>query len=359
MTGLEPDALLEALLRIPSPTGQEGKAVAFLRDQARADGFRVATDAVGNFIAEAGHGKRLLLFVGHVDTVPGDIVVLRDGDRLWGRGSVDAKGPLVAAYCAARRHLTDPSLRIRIVGAVGEEGDSRGAKALDRGERPDWIVVGEPSGVDGVTLGYKGILRGRLTLRRPVQHGGHPGPGAIESFLDAWAEVRRELAFEDGFTTLQGRLDRIASRSDGLHDEVEADLQVRLPPDAMPDTVAGRIQAIVRRHGAELAVTDAIPAHVADRKTSLVAAFLAGLRSAGFSPQLKHKTGTADFNFLAEWFPDIPIVAYGPGDAHLDHTPEERASLRELAQAVDVLDDVFTRLGNVLVARVPPQPIAP
>lgn len=346
MSGLPPDALLEALVRIPSPTGQEAAAVAFLQGQARGDGFRVTTDAAGNFIAEAGSGPRLLLFVGHVDTVPGDIPVRREGDTLWGRGSVDAKGPLVAAYCAARRHL-GAGVRVRVVGAVGEEGDSRGAKALDRAERPDWIVVGEPSGVDGLTLGYKGILRGRLALRQPARHGGHLGAGAIEAFTDAWGEVRRELAFADGFSTLQGRLDRIASRSDGLHDAVEADAQVRLPPGAAPEATAARIQAILQRHGVTLDVAEAVAPHVADRRTPLVAAFLSSLRAAGLSPQLKHKTGTADFNLLAEWFPGVPMAAYGPGDSRLDHTPEERASLRELQQAVDVLDGVFARLAGL------------
>ncbi|HUR63822.1 MAG TPA: [LysW]-lysine hydrolase [Candidatus Thermoplasmatota archaeon] len=342
---MRPDELLEALVRIPSPTGEEAEAVAFLQEQARADGFRVVADAAGNFIAEAGRGAKLLLFVGHIDTVPGAIPVRREGDVLWGRGSVDAKGPLVAAYCAARRHL-DAGARIRIVGAVGEEGDSRGAKTLDRSERPDWIVVGEPSGADGLTLGYKGILRGTLSLRAPVRHGGHPGAGAIEAFLDAWQEVRRELALADGFTTLQGRLDRIASRHDGLADEVEATLQVRLPPGAMPETVAARVEAIARRHGAALQVTEALAPHVAERKTPLVAAFLASLRAGGLEPRLKHKTGTADFNHLAQWFPGVPMVAYGPGDASLDHTPEERASLAELAQAVDVLDRVFARFAQ-------------
>jgi LysW-gamma-L-lysine carboxypeptidase len=336
--------LLEALVRIPSPTGSEERAVAFLQEQARADGFRVSTDAAGNFIAEAGRGSRLLLFVGHIDTVPGALAVRRDGDVLWGRGTVDAKGPLVAAYCAARRHL-DGGVRIRVVGAVDEEGASRGAKALDRSERPDWIVVGEPSGVDGLTLGYKGILRGTLGLRRPARHGGHPGPGAIESFLDCWTAVRGELGFADGFATLQGRLDRIRSRHDGLADEVEADLQVRLPPGTLPHEAAARLEAVALRHGAGLQVTEAVAPHVADRRTPLVAAFLSSLRASGLEPRLKHKTGTADFNHLAQWFPGVPMLAYGPGDSSLDHTPEERASLRELEQAVGILDDAFTRLA--------------
>lgn len=337
--------LLESLVRIPSPTGQEAGAVSFLQAQARADGFRVSTDAAGNFIAEAGHGPRLLLFVGHVDTVPGDLPVRRDGDTLWGRGSVDAKGPLVAAYCAARRHL-DAGVRIRVVGAVGEEGDSRGAKALDRSERPDWIVVGEPSGVDGLTLGYKGVVRGTLGLRQPARHGGHPGPGAIETFLDCWAAVRAELAFADGFTTVQGRLDRIASHHDGVEDEVEAAFQIRLPPGTAPDWTSARLEAIAARHGVQVQVTEATAPHVADRKTPLVAAVLASLRAGGLEPKLKHKTGTADFNHLAGWFPGVPMVAYGPGDSSLDHTPDERASLRELGRAVDVLDRVFARFAQ-------------
>ncbi|HJQ94012.1 MAG TPA: M20/M25/M40 family metallo-hydrolase, partial [Candidatus Thermoplasmatota archaeon] len=151
--------LLEAIVRIPSVTGSEAEAVRFLQQRARADGLRVLEDAAGNFIAEAGNGPRLLLFVGHVDTVPGHIEVRREGDALWGRGAVDAKGPLAAAYCAALRHKDSKDLTLRIVGAVDEEGDSRGARALDRGLRPEWIVVGEPSGVHGITLGYKGILR--------------------------------------------------------------------------------------------------------------------------------------------------------------------------------------------------------
>ncbi|HET6398520.1 MAG TPA: M20/M25/M40 family metallo-hydrolase [Candidatus Thermoplasmatota archaeon] len=353
--------LLERLVRIPSPTGHEAEAVGFLQDQAREDGLRVTTDAAGNFLAEAGRGARTLLFVGHVDTVPGTIPVRRDGDVLWGRGTVDAKGCLVAAYEAARRHLDDEGLRVRIVGAVEEEGDSRGAKALDRSQRPDWILVGEPSGADGLTIGYKGILRGRLRVEKPVQHGGHPGHGAVETFIDCWSRVREELAFADGFHTRQGRLDRIASHHDGLTDLVHAAFQVRLPPSTSPQATMEAMHAIAARFGAQAVFTEALAAHVADRRTPLVAAFLATLRARGLQPHLKVKTGTADFNHLAAWFPGVPIAAYGPGDSSLDHTPEERIHLQELRDAVETLEAVLARLAALPAptpASAPALPVA-
>jgi LysW-gamma-L-lysine carboxypeptidase len=39
-----------------------------------------------------------------------------------------------------------------------------------------------------------------------------------------------------------------------------------------------------------------------------------------------------------------PIVAYGPGDAALDHTPEERIVLDEYLKAVRVLAGVLGAL---------------
>jgi LysW-gamma-L-lysine carboxypeptidase len=42
----------------------------------------------------------------------------------------------------------------------------------------------------------------------------------------------------------------------------------------------------------------------------------------------------------------VPMVAYGPGDAALDHTPDERLELAEYLRAVEVLRAVFGRLAD-------------
>ncbi|MES2154770.1 MAG: M20/M25/M40 family metallo-hydrolase [bacterium] len=337
--------LVESLVRIASPTGSEAEAVAFLRSQAERDGFRVLADPVGNFVAEAGHGPRLLLFVGHVDTVPGHIPVRVEGGELWGRGSVDAKGPLVAAYCAARRHLDSSQLTIRLVGAIDEEGNSRGAKAVPTDLRPAWILIGEPSGVGAITLGYKGIVRGTLRVRRPHHHGAHPGPTAVEQAVALWQSMARDLDFADSFDSLQGHLTAMSSGHDGLYDDVTCSFNVRLPPGTQPAALEAQLSALASAAGAELVVDERVPPALADKRTPLVAAFLRTLRARGRTPRLVRKTGTADFNLFAHRHPGVPIVAYGPGDPALDHTPQERLAMADFAEAVDVLDEVFAQLA--------------
>src|SRR5690606_15884588 len=101
---------------------------------------------------------------GHIDTFPGEVPVRREGNLLYGRGSVDAKGPL-CTFAAAAQIEVPPDWRITVVGAVEEEcATSKGARyVLSQrlgGEQPPpaFCIIGEPSNWDRVTLGYKGRL---------------------------------------------------------------------------------------------------------------------------------------------------------------------------------------------------------
>jgi [amino group carrier protein]-lysine/ornithine hydrolase len=71
----------------------------------------------------------------------------------------------------------------------------------------------------------------------------------------------------------------------------------------------------------------------------LVKSFLGGLRSVEASEKLGFvlKTGTSDMNVVAPVW-KCPIVAYGPGDSALDHTPNEHLELDEFWKAVNVLE---------------------
>ncbi len=93
-------------------------------------GFQVRIDEMGSVIGSLGDGPREILLLGHIDTVPGIIPVRIEGGALYGRGAVDAKGPLASFACAAAICGAHPGWKLTVAGAVGEEGDSRGAKRI-------------------------------------------------------------------------------------------------------------------------------------------------------------------------------------------------------------------------------------
>ncbi|WP_162224476.1 M20/M25/M40 family metallo-hydrolase, partial [Halorussus amylolyticus] len=173
--------LLVDLVSIPSVSGDERECAerlaAFFEDAGR----EVWIDEAGNVRAPADDS---VLLTSHIDTVPGEIPVeVKDGE-LWGRGSVDATGPLAAMAVAAVR------TGVSFVGVVGEETDSRGARFLvsDR-DAPDAVVNGEPSGWDGVTLGYRGFLGGEYSVATDSAHTSRPDPNAIQQAMAWWSRV--------------------------------------------------------------------------------------------------------------------------------------------------------------------------
>ncbi|HEX2995716.1 MAG TPA: M20/M25/M40 family metallo-hydrolase [Anaerolineales bacterium] len=84
----------------------------------------------------------------------------------------------------------------------------------------------------------------------------------------------------------------------------------------------------------------AVPTWACEKNTSLVRAFLSGIRSQGGEPRFVYKTGTADLNVVAPVW-QCPALVYGPGDSSLDHTPEEHIQLDEYEKAVQVLGNAL------------------
>ena len=108
--------LVEGLVAIRSHSREEAEASAWLVSQMRRAGYdRAFVDEAGNAVGELGppDAARTLVLLGHIDTVPGNIPVriesTPDGDVLYGRGSVDAKGPLATFVAAGSACAGTPS----------------------------------------------------------------------------------------------------------------------------------------------------------------------------------------------------------------------------------------------------------
>ncbi|MGB9776684.1 MAG: [LysW]-lysine hydrolase [Anaerolineae bacterium] len=339
-------SLLREMLEIYSPSGQEGEIAAYLVDRMREMGFRAYLDGAGNAVGITGNGERELMLLSHMDTVEGFIPVRIQDGCLYGRGAVDAKGPLAACILAAARVGPVPNWRIVVVGAVEEESSSRGARHLLGRFSPQAVIIGEPSGWEHITLGYKGRLRILYRLTAPVRHSTAEGLSAAEQAIHFWnhltqfaGELNRGERFR--FHTLDPTLHKITTHNGGFEEEVVMDITLRLPLGvSIP-----RIKEQIRSWAGEAAVGfcgEDLP-YQAEKNTPLVRAFLQAIRGLGGAPTFKVKLGTSDMNTVGPTW-RCPIVAYGPGDSRLDHTSQEHLDLEEFRKAIRVLEEVIRRM---------------
>ena len=136
--------------------------------------------------------------------------------------------------------------------------------------------------------------------------------------------------------------------SDGLNESVLMRVGLRLPVDIDPDALAVEVHSMADAagEGVTVSIEGSAPAHRSSRKGPLVAAFNRAIRKAGGAPKVKVKTGTSDMNVVGPAW-GCPVVAYGPGDSALDHTPDEHVSLEEYGRAITVLSEVLQSLAAV------------
>jgi LysW-gamma-L-lysine carboxypeptidase len=356
----EARTLLVKLVGIPSVTREERACAEQLKTYFERHGREVWIDEVGNVRAPADDG---VLLTSHIDTVPGDIPVRvetlptediawgGDGeppgekaDVLWGRGSVDAKGPLAAMAVAAVR--TGASF----IGVVGEEVDSRGSRFVveDREAEPDTVINGEPSGWDGITLGYRGLVAGTYVATSESGHTSRPENNAIQDAIQWWANVEEEFTHDDEW---QPVFERVTPKpididgglsKDGLSVEATMDVQLRVPPSMTTEEVIeitdGYLDVADRVNW-----DDRVEPVMQSPRTEVARAFRGAIRQGEGDPRLLRKTGTSDMNVFAQHW-DCPMVTYGPGDSDLDHAPSEHLALDEYDKAVAVLEHATERL---------------
>ncbi|MEA3340618.1 MAG: [LysW]-lysine hydrolase [Chloroflexota bacterium] len=343
---------LEELVSIPSPSGEEDAVGDYLVEKMTALGFHAYRDEAGNAIGEIGNHEagRKIVLLGHMDTVPGDIPVRHRGNLLYGRGAVDAKGPLAAFVLAAAQAA--PRLngaRVLVIGAVEEEEHGKGAHHLAHTmQPPDCVIIGEPSHWEGITLGYKGRLCVDYRRVQPGSHSAGKQPGPAEKAIGFWNQLMTYADEENRgranhFDTLDPALRSFRTFSDGLDDGVEMSIVIRLPPGVEAAALEQKIQTW--RNGAKLSFPGSDPPFRSEKNIPPVRALLRAIRAEGGRPRFKLKTGASDMNVVGPAW-GCPIVAYGPGDSSLDHTPEEHIDVREFRQAINVLAQALETLNR-------------
>jgi len=347
------------LVRTPSPSGEEGAVAALVCGELARLGYAVEVDALGNVIGtlDAGPGP-CVLFDAHMDTVgvsdPGawsaDPAGELRGGRLYGRGSLDMKGPLAALVHGAAAARLERG-RVVVSASIAEEMiEGYATVAVARSVQPDVAVICEPSH-RSVVVGQRG--RAELVVQvdgRPA-HSSRPdlGVNAVEAMADVLRAARAiELPSHPQLGAAILVPTEIASRPfpaySVLPDQCTVTFDRRtVPGESEQDVLAplqAAVDAAVAPHGARGRVTigvdrfDAYTGAPVEAENYAPAWYTsadapvarAALEALGGEPGhwlfCTNGSGTAALG--------IPTIGYGPGDETLAHRVDEFIALDEL-----------------------------
>ncbi|HEX3656757.1 MAG TPA: M20 family metallopeptidase [Pirellulales bacterium] len=321
-------------------------------------------------------GGAVLLFEAHQDTVPVEGMTIepwtptiKDG-RIYGRGSCDIKGGMVAMLGALAR-LADnrpPEMPTIIMACtVNEEHGYTGATALTKlwtapgnsimPRRPDAAVVTEPTGLD-IVVAHKGAVRWRCHTHGRATHSSQPhlGENAIYKMAKVLAAFER-YATEHTATLARHPLCGVPTLSVGtIHggisvntvpDRCTIEIDRRILPGENGPEVYQQIIDYVTRHagaagvehekaymmGSTLADTHNGP--LADRLATVAQELLGRGKKVG----VPYGTDASTISGAG-----VPSIVFGPGSIDQAHTADEWLPLDELKQASDALYE-FARRG--------------
>ena len=354
--------LAQALVRIPSvnPDGDPGTdrtgeqaCAEFLANFLRAEGAEVALYEVSpgrpNVVARfpSASVKARLLFAPHTDTVSvagmtidpfgGDI---RDG-KIYARGASDTKGPMAAmlwALAECRDILPHLSYEIWFAGLMGEEAGQDGAKALAAREKFDFVVVGEPTGLE-IVFKHKVDVTARIVATGRAAHSSCPerGENAITKLAAGLLSVEKALTayfkkISDpvlGHPTFSIGTIRGGTKFNIVPDHAEAVIDLRLLPSQWKDGEAPEVFEVMRAACPGLQVEKIMGSEALDTDPSHP--LITKLVEAGGQP-----AGAA-------WFCDAaifsvagtPAVAVGPGSIAQAHTEDEFIEVAALERGVE------------------------
>lgn len=357
--------LLTDMLGIYSPSLQEAPLAEYIAEKMRNDlGFNnVTIDNANNVIGEIGSGSPTVLLSGHMDTVPGQQPVKIIEKTIHGRGACDAKSSLAAMLIAASDLAITSNIGKVIVAAVSdEEGNGLGTRTLiDNGITADYAIFGEPSGIDNVTIGYKGRLGFNLTCGAPSLHASAPwvAKNPIESIYEVWGAVKKFVDGKKG----SNRYSSVTASLTGIHggsshnttpERCKVTVDMRIPPEYSTSEIVKEIEKIIHQFQFDpsfpkikLNIDDVTEPFETDKSSTLVRSIIRGiLQVRQKRPLLLKKTGTGDMNLLGHRLA-IPVITYGPGDSHLSHTRNEFIEIDEYLSSIDVYKATIFNLAKL------------
>ena len=369
-------ALLQQAIRVNTvnPPGAELALARLIEERLKQAGIASDVRLHGadraNLVAclDSGSPGPDIMLSGHLDTVPlGESpwtfepfsATLQDG-RIYGRGSADMKGGLMALLCAFLRHGERPRDawcgRVWFVATLAEETGSEGARLLvEEGLLPrfDAILVAEPTD-NRVVVAHKGVLWVRVNSYGRTGHASMPASGinAIDHMQRFCSHLKHfELPSRPNrflreptlsVTTIQG-----GRQTNVIPDHCAITIDIRTRPDQDHGEIVERLREIAARVVAEepsASFTVEAMLDLGAIQTDPEAPFVAMAQAA--AGRFAEDGGTLRG---AEYFTDASafvqlgdnIVILGPGSPMQAHQTDEYLEVEAYFNAIEIYSNIL------------------
>ncbi len=389
--------LLQDFVQVPSVTGDEGAVQEVIEAEFRKRGYaveqcRASEGEISPYLDHVGvqydledrpsiiatktgtGGGRSILLNAHVDTVEnghidtwshGPLSGAVVGDLLYGRGSCDMKGGLVA-FIAALDVLAALGVKlggdVTVAATVGEEDGGVGAlAAILGGNRADAALISEPTRLRLVPA-QGGALVFRLTVSGLSTHAAtrDRGVSAFEKFVPIFEDLR-EFEKERNAAISHPLFDKLENKAPinvgvvnsgnwpvTVPESLSAEIRMGLVPgedlESSRSLLVERIKSVadrdpwLREHPPRIEWLggQTAPSEVPVDAPICEAVVQAHHRVTGLPPTIEGVTYGADMR-LFDHFGGMPCVMYGAGDVSLAHGPDEHISISDLLTATKTM----------------------
>lgn len=381
--------LTEQLISIASVTPLDGGCQDIIAARLKAAGFDCETITSGpadfrvtnlwarrRSVASAatGSGKpKLLMFAGHTDVVPTGPLdqwssppfapTHRDG-KLFGRGASDMKSSLAAFVVATEEFVAQypaAGIDIGFLLTSDEEGPANDGTVVvckllqERGDAPDFCIVGEPTSVqrtgDMIKNGRRGTMSGKLTVKGVQGHIAYPhlAKNPIHLVAPALAELTT-VEWDKGndfFPPTTWQVSNIhggTGASNVIPGTVVLDFNFRFSTESTPQSLQSRLVEVLNRHGLEFDLAWTVGGlPFLTTPGPLVDAVRAAIQDeTGIATQLSTTGGTSDGRFIAQICPQV--IELGPPNATI-HKINEYVEVRDLEPLKNIYRRVLENLN--------------
>ena len=365
----------KTLIARPSVTPEDAGCLDLIAEHLEPLGFaceRMDSNGVSNLWARRGSASPLFCFAGHTDVVPTGPLdqwvsppfepTIREG-TLYGRGASDMKTSIAAFVVALQSFIakhSDHAGSIALMLTSDEEGPATDGtvkviEALrERGEHPDYCIVGEPTSNkrtgDMIKNGRRGSLSGRLVVKGVQGHVAYPhlAKNPVHDVAAAIAELAgtewdRGNEYFPPTTWQISNINAGTGANNVIPGEAHIKFNFRFSTASTVEALQTRVHGILDRQGVTYDLDwsyDGRP-YLTGRGDLVDAVTRAIRKETGIETELSTTGGTSDGRFIADICQQV--VEFGPTNATI-HKINECIKLEDLEPLPRIYEQILVEL---------------